>query len=151
MFQPRAPHRVPMEAPVCAGTSVCVLLAGPEQDATQVNTAALQHSYNRFSEAVLDCHIQISFSVLCQSESYFCCFYAILFFIFTVPLRLPITFQRCVSCPVLTADAVWGLIPASAPLTTQAPSASCVSNKTTNTSGISYIRHARSPEESPDD
>lgn len=31
-----APHPVPMEAPVCAGTSVCVLLDGREQAATQV-------------------------------------------------------------------------------------------------------------------
>lgn len=58
---------------------------------------------------------------------------------FNVPLWLLFMSQRCVSCPVLTVDAVWGLIPASVPLTTQDPSASCVSNKTTNTSGISYI------------
>lgn len=40
VFQPCAPRHVPMEAPVCAGTSVCVLLAGPEQAATQVYTPA---------------------------------------------------------------------------------------------------------------
>lgn len=37
VFQPCAPRPVPMEVLVCAGTSVCVLLAGREQAATQVH------------------------------------------------------------------------------------------------------------------
>lgn len=46
VFQPCAPRLVPMEAPVCAGTSVCVLLAGLDLDATQVH----QHPRRRYNE-----------------------------------------------------------------------------------------------------
>lgn len=37
MFQPCAPRPALMEVPVCGGTSVCVLVAGQEQAATQVH------------------------------------------------------------------------------------------------------------------
>lgn len=50
--------------------------------------------------------------------------------------------QLCVSSPALTAVAVWGPISASVRLITAAHSAFCVSNQTTNTSGISYTPSA---------
>lgn len=37
VFQPCAPRPVLTEVAVCAGTSVCVLLAGPERAVTQVH------------------------------------------------------------------------------------------------------------------
>lgn len=47
VFQLCAPRPVPTEAPVCAGISVCVPLAGPEQAATQVH----QHPWRLVNEA----------------------------------------------------------------------------------------------------
>lgn len=93
-----------------------------------------------WSEALFCCClILIPFLLSCQREKLWFAWY---FLNFSAPLTILFPLQPYVNYPVLTAVAVWGLISASVRQITAAHSAFCVSNKTTNTSGIIYIPSA---------
>lgn len=85
------------------------------------------------------CLILIPFLLSYQREKQWFPWY---FLNFSAPLTVLFPPQPYVNYPVLTAVAVWGLISASVRQITAAHSAFCVSNKTTNTSGIIYIPSA---------
>lgn len=141
MFQPCARRRAPTVAPVCAGTSVCVLWAGLEPAATQVQQ---QISVELLRPPELD----RSQAPSCFTLTCFLWIYArgnerfSWFPLNFIALAILFPSQLCVSYPALTAVAVWGPVSASVRLITAAHSAFCVSNQTTNTSGISYTPSA---------
>lgn len=143
VFQPCARRRAPTVAPACAGTSVCVLWAGLEPAAAQVQQ---QISVELLGPPELDrsqapwcyCFTLTCFLWLCARGNERFSWFLLNF----IALAILFPLQLCASSPALTAVAVWGPISASVRLITAAHSAFCVSSQTTNTSGISYTPSA---------